>query len=49
MVQYSIGGLRPATDYTVENGVCDQDQRNQYLRRCELKLTTQEGSEQPYN
>ena len=51
VVQYSIGGLRPATDYTftvtVENGVSDQDAQNEYLRRCELKLTTQEGSEQP--
>ena len=51
VVQYSITGLRPATDYTitvtVENGVSDQDAQNEYLRRCDLKLTTQEGSEQP--
>ena len=49
VVQYSIDGLKPATDYiitvTVENGVSDQDSQNEYLRRCELRLTTQEGSE----
>ena len=47
--KYYIDGLKPATDYiitvTVENGVSDQDSQNEYLRRCELRLTTQEGSE----
>ena len=48
VVRYSVGGLTPATEYTitvtVENGVSDQDLQNEYLRRCELRVTTQEGS-----
>ena len=49
VVQYSIDGLKPGTDYTitvtVENGVSDQDLQNEHLRRCELRLTTREDSE----
>ena len=43
-----ITGLKPDTNYkftiTVNNGVSDQDTRNEYLRRCELTTTTMEGS-----
>ena len=50
VVHYLLGGLTPGTDYTitvtVENAVSDQDPRNEHLRRCELRLTTLEGSEQ---
>ena len=50
VVQYPLSGLTPATDYiitvTVENGVSDRDPQNDYLRRCELRLTTMEGSKQ---
>lgn len=48
VVQYSIDGLIPGTDYTiivtVENGVSDQDLQNEQLRRCELRLITLEDS-----
>lgn len=48
VVQYTIAGLKPGTDYTilvtVENGVSDQDAQNEHLRRCELRRTTLEDS-----
>ena len=48
MIHYTIGGLKYATEYTItvtaENGVSDQDPKNEYLRRCELRLNTREGS-----
>ena len=48
VVNFTIGGLKYTTEYNitvrVENGVSDQDPKNEYLRRCELKFTTQEGS-----
>ena len=48
VVQYSIDGLMPGTNYTiivtVENGVSDQDLQNEHLRRCELRRTTLENS-----
>lgn len=47
-VHYFIDGLKYATEYTitvtVKNGVSDQDPENKHLRRCELRLKTQEGS-----
>lgn len=50
VVHYLLGGLTPATDYTitvtVENGVSSQDTKNENFRRCELRFTTMEGSEQ---
>ena len=53
VVHYTIGGLKYATEYnttvTVENGVSDQDPKNEYLRRCELRFMTQEGSKLKIN
>ena len=43
-----ITGLKPDTSYkftvTVNNGVSDQDDRNEKLRSCELVTRTMEGS-----
>ena len=48
VVHYSVSGLKYATEYTItvtaENGVSDQDPKNEFLRKCELKFMTQEGS-----
>ena len=53
VVHCTIGGLKYATKYTVtvtvKNGVSDQDPKNEYLRRCELRLMTQEGSKLKLN
>ena len=47
-IQEVISGLKPDTSYeftvTVNNGVSDQDTRNENLRRCELTTRTMEGS-----
>ncbi len=47
-IQEVITGLRPDTKYeftvTVNNGVSDQDDRNENLRSCELTTRTREGS-----
>ena len=47
-VQEEITGLKPDTRYeftvTVNNGVSDQDDRNEDLRSCELTTRTMEGS-----
>lgn len=44
VVHYTIGGLKYATEYTItvtaENGVSDQDPKNEHFRMCELRLTT---------
>lgn len=49
-VQTMVSGLTPDTCYTftvtVHNGVSRLDERNEYLRRCELTTTTREGSKQ---
>ena len=47
-IQEVITGLKPDTNYrftiTVNNGVSDQDTRNEKLRSCELTTRTMEGS-----
>ena len=47
-IQEVISSLKPDTSYkftiTVNNGVSDQDTRNENLRRCELTTRTMEGS-----
>lgn len=47
-IQESITGLKPNTGYrftvTVNNGVSDQDTRDERLRSCELMARTMEGS-----
>ena len=47
-VQEVITGLKPDTSYeftvTVNNGVSDQDKRNEKLRSCEVTTRTMEGS-----
>ena len=44
VVQYSVSGLRPLTNYTirvtVHNGVSDQDPKEEEMRRCEVSGTT---------
>ena len=46
-VQEVVTGLKPDTTYefeiTVNNGVSDQDTRNEKLRSCELTTRTMEG------
>ena len=48
VVEYTLRGLKPATDYTitvvVENGVSDQQPQSEPSRSCQVKLTTNEGS-----
>ena len=47
-VQEVLSGLKPDTSYEftviVNNGVSDQDKRNENLRSCELTTRTMEGS-----
>lgn len=50
-IQEVVSGLKPDSSYrftvTVNNGVSDQDTRDDRLRSCELMTRTMEGSKSP--